>query len=153
MQIEFGADNFSTSLMRAHSLSSHRKWPSEPSEWKRRNKSQSRLPTATPTVDTPDRQRYAVASGSSQFAALDTRGLLAVYRRRCDRAAATLLLLLSRLMSWVVLGLLTFPLLKIQPLRGVGVGLAGRGEWWEVGRNCLSGRYEASGCVWCSRLA
>jgi hypothetical protein len=134
-------------------LSSLRKWPSEPSEWKRRNKSQSRLPTATPTVDTPDRQRYAVASGSSQFADLDMRGLLAVYRRRCDRAAATLLLVLSRLMSWVVLGLLTFPLLKIQPLRGVGVGLAGKGEWWEVGRNCLSGRYEASGGVWCSRLA
>eukprot|EP00978_Attheya_sp_CCMP212_P011526 scaffold28463_cov64-Attheya_sp.AAC.1 len=46
------------SLTRAHNLSSLQKWPSEPSEWKRRNKSQSLLPTATPTVDTPDRQRY-----------------------------------------------------------------------------------------------
>eukprot|EP00978_Attheya_sp_CCMP212_P031771 scaffold121337_cov24-Attheya_sp.AAC.1 len=36
-------------------------------------------------------------------------GLLAVYRCHCDRAAATLLLLLSRSMSWVVMGLLKFP--------------------------------------------
>eukprot|EP00978_Attheya_sp_CCMP212_P026067 scaffold85006_cov63-Attheya_sp.AAC.5 len=40
--------------------------------------------------------------------------LLAVYRRRCNHAAVTLLLPLSRLMS-------------LQPLRGVGVGLAGKG--------------------------
>eukprot|EP00978_Attheya_sp_CCMP212_P043395 scaffold282588_cov46-Attheya_sp.AAC.2 len=51
-----------SSLTCARNLSSLRKWPSEPSEWKRRNKSQSRLPTATPTVDTPDRHGYAAAS-------------------------------------------------------------------------------------------
>eukprot|EP00978_Attheya_sp_CCMP212_P010533 scaffold25560_cov60-Attheya_sp.AAC.3 len=30
-----------------------------------------------------------------------------------------------------------------------------REEWWEAGRNCLLGRYEASGGggVWCNRLA
>eukprot|EP00978_Attheya_sp_CCMP212_P017760 scaffold47821_cov79-Attheya_sp.AAC.1 len=60
-QIRFGAAIFSTSLTRAHNLSSLRKWPLEPSEWKHRNKSQSRLATATPTVDNPDRQRYAVS--------------------------------------------------------------------------------------------
>eukprot|EP00978_Attheya_sp_CCMP212_P009204 scaffold21722_cov62-Attheya_sp.AAC.1 len=76
----------------------------------------------TPTANTPDCQRYAVASRSSQFADLDMHGLLTVDRRRCDRAAATLLLL-SQLMSR-----------------------------WEVGHNCLLGRYEASGGVWHSRL-
>eukprot|EP00978_Attheya_sp_CCMP212_P012947 scaffold32298_cov60-Attheya_sp.AAC.1 len=51
----------------------------------------------TPTADTPDCQRYTVAS---QFADLDMHGLLTVYRHCCDRAAVTLLLLLlSRLMS------------------------------------------------------
>eukprot|EP00978_Attheya_sp_CCMP212_P026408 scaffold86771_cov48-Attheya_sp.AAC.2 len=53
---------FYISLTRAPNLSSLRKWPSEPSEWKCRNKSQSRLPTATPTVNTPNRHRYEVAS-------------------------------------------------------------------------------------------
>eukprot|EP00978_Attheya_sp_CCMP212_P032905 scaffold130334_cov39-Attheya_sp.AAC.1 len=48
-------------------------------------------------------------------------GLLAVYRHRCDRAAAVM-----GENGWVWV-LLTFPLLKLQPLRGVGVGLAGKG--------------------------
>eukprot|EP00978_Attheya_sp_CCMP212_P024382 scaffold76486_cov33-Attheya_sp.AAC.2 len=55
----------------------------------------------TPTANTPDRQRYAVASRSSQFADLDMRGLLTVYRRRCDRAAATLLLLNEDEDDWI----------------------------------------------------
>eukprot|EP00978_Attheya_sp_CCMP212_P028219 scaffold96938_cov60-Attheya_sp.AAC.2 len=41
--------------------------------------------------------------------------------RRCDRAAAV-----TGGDRWVWV-LLTFPLLKLQPLRGVGVGLAGKG--------------------------
>jgi hypothetical protein len=82
------------------------------------------------------------------------RGLLAVYRRRCDRAAATLLLLLSQLMSWVVWGLLAFPLLKlVHPLRGVGVGLAGKGGMVGMvgsGTKLSFGsiQYEASGGAW-----
>jgi hypothetical protein len=78
------------------------------------------------------------------------RGLLAVYRRRCDRAAATLLLLLSQLMSWVVWGLLAFPLLKLNPLRGVGVGLAGKGGMVGSGTKLSFGsiQYEASGGAW-----
>jgi hypothetical protein len=47
------------------------------------------------------------------------------YRRRCDRAAATLVLLLSRLISWVVfffdISLVEAPAVKR------GVGLAGKG--------------------------
>eukprot|EP00978_Attheya_sp_CCMP212_P020077 scaffold57078_cov53-Attheya_sp.AAC.1 len=71
------------------------------------------------------------------------RGLLAVYRCRCDHAAATLLLLLSRSMSWVVMGLLKFPLMKIQPLRGVGgCGACGRGK----GRN---GGKRGETVFWC----
>eukprot|EP00978_Attheya_sp_CCMP212_P020369 scaffold58223_cov34-Attheya_sp.AAC.5 len=63
MQIEFGAAIFFYKLeTRTLSIFTLRKWPLEPSEWKRWNKSQSRLPTTTPTVDTPDCQRYAVAS-------------------------------------------------------------------------------------------
>eukprot|EP00978_Attheya_sp_CCMP212_P027398 scaffold91710_cov41-Attheya_sp.AAC.2 len=78
------------------------------------------------------------------------RGLLAVYRRRCDRAAAMLLLLLSRLMSWVVWGLLAFPLLKLHPLRGVGVGLAGKGGMVGSGTKLSFGliQYESSGGAW-----
>eukprot|EP00978_Attheya_sp_CCMP212_P020102 scaffold57184_cov67-Attheya_sp.AAC.2 len=49
------------------------------------------------------------------------RGLLAVYRHRCDRAAAV-----TGGDGWVW-GLLTFSLLKLQLLRRVGVGLAGKG--------------------------
>eukprot|EP00978_Attheya_sp_CCMP212_P003869 scaffold8227_cov32-Attheya_sp.AAC.1 len=41
--------------------------------------------------------------------------------RRCDRAAAV-----TGGDGWVWV-LLTFPLLKLQPLRGVGVGLTGKG--------------------------
>eukprot|EP00978_Attheya_sp_CCMP212_P020370 scaffold58223_cov34-Attheya_sp.AAC.6 len=80
--------------------------------------------------------------------------LLAVYRRRCDRAAATLLLLLSRLMSWVVWGLLlAFPLLKLHPLREVGVWLAGKGGIVGMvgsGTKLSFGsiQYEASGGAW-----
>eukprot|EP00978_Attheya_sp_CCMP212_P023064 scaffold69822_cov50-Attheya_sp.AAC.1 len=97
-------------------------------KWKHRNKSQMiRLPTTgrTPTVDTPDRQRYAVASQSSQFADLDMHGLLLVYRRRCDHAAATLLLLLSRTGG----GFVDISLVEQAPAikRRVGVGLAGKG--------------------------
>jgi hypothetical protein len=79
------------------------------------------------------------------------RELLAVYRRRCDRAAATLrLLLLSQLMSWLVWGLLAFPLLKLHPLRGVGVGLAGKGGMVGSGTKLSFGaiQYEASGGAW-----
>ena len=80
------------------------------------------------------------------------RRLLAVYRRHCDRAAVTLLLvlLLSQLMSWVVWGLLAFPLLKINPLRGVGVGLAGKGGMVGSGTKLSFGsiQYEASGGAW-----
>eukprot|EP00978_Attheya_sp_CCMP212_P005301 scaffold11828_cov61-Attheya_sp.AAC.1 len=50
------------------------------------------------------------------------RKLLAVYRCHCDRAAAV-----TGGDEWVW-GLLTFLLLKLQPLRGMGVvGLAGKG--------------------------
>eukprot|EP00978_Attheya_sp_CCMP212_P031147 scaffold116702_cov36-Attheya_sp.AAC.1 len=55
------------------------------------------------------------------LADLDMRGLLAVYRRCCDRAAAVM-----GGDGWVW-GLLVLPLLKLQPLRGVGVGLVGKG--------------------------
>eukprot|EP00978_Attheya_sp_CCMP212_P034419 scaffold143976_cov43-Attheya_sp.AAC.4 len=56
--------------------------------------------------------------------------------------------------GWVW-GLLTFPLLKLQPLRGVGVGLAGKGGMVESGTRLSSGaiQYEANGGAWRSRLA
>eukprot|EP00978_Attheya_sp_CCMP212_P043396 scaffold282588_cov46-Attheya_sp.AAC.3 len=86
------------------------------------------------------------------------RGLLAVYRCRCDRAAATLLLLLSRSMhvmggdGFVEISLDEDPALK----RGGwvwGLWEREREDWWEAGRNCLLVRYEAScGGVWRSRL-
>eukprot|EP00978_Attheya_sp_CCMP212_P023818 scaffold73747_cov49-Attheya_sp.AAC.1 len=65
------------------------------------------------------------------------------YRRRCDRAAAV-----TGGDGWVWV-LLTFSLLKVQPLRGVGVGLAGKGGMVGSGTKL----YEASGGVWRSRLA
>eukprot|EP00978_Attheya_sp_CCMP212_P000235 scaffold457_cov50-Attheya_sp.AAC.5 len=52
-----------------------------------------------------------------------------------------------------VWGLLIFPLLKLQPLRGVGVGLAGKGGMVGSRTKLSFGRYEASGGVWRSRLA
>eukprot|EP00978_Attheya_sp_CCMP212_P022081 scaffold65410_cov34-Attheya_sp.AAC.1 len=50
--------------------------------------------------------------------------------------------------------LLTFPLLKLQPLRGVGVGLAGKGGMVESGTRLSFGaiQYEASGGAWRIRL-
>eukprot|EP00978_Attheya_sp_CCMP212_P014126 scaffold35913_cov62-Attheya_sp.AAC.3 len=64
-----------------------------------------------PTVDTPDRQRYA-----------------ALLRPCCcDSCISTAVTIDVTGMDGWVWGLLTFPLLTIQPLRGVGVGRVGKG--------------------------
>eukprot|EP00978_Attheya_sp_CCMP212_P031959 scaffold122722_cov42-Attheya_sp.AAC.2 len=58
-------------------------------------------------------------------------GLLAVYRCRCNRAAATFLLLLSRSMSLVGVGFVDISLVEAPALKRGGCGACGK----EKGRN------------------
>eukprot|EP00978_Attheya_sp_CCMP212_P027531 scaffold92229_cov60-Attheya_sp.AAC.1 len=69
------------------------------------------------------------------------RGLLAVYRCRWDHAAAVM-----GGDGWVW-GLLTFPLLKLQPLRGVGVGFVGKGGMVRSGTKLSFGAIRSQ--WWC----
>eukprot|EP00978_Attheya_sp_CCMP212_P033121 scaffold132262_cov58-Attheya_sp.AAC.3 len=74
-------------------------------------------------------------------------GLLAVYvsLRPCCWWDTSITAVTGR-NGWVW-GLLTFPLLKIQPLRGVGVGLAGKGGTVGSGTKLSFGAMQSQWCV------
>eukprot|EP00978_Attheya_sp_CCMP212_P023527 scaffold72334_cov37-Attheya_sp.AAC.1 len=84
------------------------------------------------------------------------RGLLVVYRCRCDDASITDVTIdVMGGDGFVEMSLDEDPALKLKRGGWVwGLWEREREEWWEAGRNCLLVRYKAScGGVWRSRLA